>query len=197
MTVSDKQLKANKENSKSWGVKTQEGKQIVANNAIKHWLTSSRIVNEEEKELYDLIMEGLVEELKPNWLLEMMYVERIALYYMKLQRVAQIDTKQVVYEKMKTEKDYLSYICPAEPGMVEMDFDFMQREEESEDRRKLRLKLQSEISDITKKQYILFKSNISEEAIDIFDRLQKYETSIENRLYKSIREYYKIKQIRE
>ena len=49
--------------------------------------------------------------------------------------------------------------------------------------------IRKEIAEIQKK-YINAKD------IDIFDRFQRYETAIENRLYKTIAEYYKIRAIR-
>jgi len=62
MTVSEKQLKANKKNAQKGGVKTPEGKAIVKYNALKHGL------------------------LAPTGTLEEMLVEKVAVAYRRLSR---------------------------------------------------------------------------------------------------------------
>ena len=44
MTVSEKQLKANKKNAQKAGVKTAKGKAIVKYNALKHGLLAKEVV---------------------------------------------------------------------------------------------------------------------------------------------------------
>ncbi|MHC4085949.1 MAG: hypothetical protein ACYSWZ_12360 [Planctomycetota bacterium] len=44
MTVSQKQLEANKKNAQKGGVKTTEGKAIVKYNALKHGLLAKEVV---------------------------------------------------------------------------------------------------------------------------------------------------------
>ncbi len=44
MTISDKQLKANRKNAQKGGVKTQGGKAIVKYNALKHGLLAKEVV---------------------------------------------------------------------------------------------------------------------------------------------------------
>ena len=44
MTISEKQLQANKKNAQKGGIKTQEGKAIVKYNALKHGLLAKETV---------------------------------------------------------------------------------------------------------------------------------------------------------
>ena len=44
MTVSEKQLEANRANAQKGGVKTPEGKEIVKYNALKHGLLAKEVV---------------------------------------------------------------------------------------------------------------------------------------------------------
>ena len=50
MTISDKQLEANRKNAKLGGVKTEEGKEVSRLNALKHGLLSEVILLPEEDE---------------------------------------------------------------------------------------------------------------------------------------------------
>ena len=43
MTVSEKQLEANRKNAQKGGVKTEEGKSIVRYNALKHGLLAKEV----------------------------------------------------------------------------------------------------------------------------------------------------------
>ncbi len=63
MTVSKKQLKANKKNAQKGGVKTSEGKAIVKYNALKHGLLAKEVVitvgeGAESPEEFDALYRG-------------------------------------------------------------------------------------------------------------------------------------------
>lgn len=85
--VSEKQLKANRENSKKWWVKTLEGKEKSKMNALKYWVYSSMLFNEVESCAYKTIIEQFVEEFSPEWLSEESLICQMALYEVKLHRV--------------------------------------------------------------------------------------------------------------
>ena len=91
MTVSEKQLKANKKNAQKGGVKTPEGKTIVKYNALKHGLLAKEVVitigeGAENPEEFNSLLEALQTQLAPEGTLEEMLVEKIAVAYWRLHR---------------------------------------------------------------------------------------------------------------
>jgi hypothetical protein len=91
MTVSEKQLEANRENALKGGVKTPEGKAIVKYNALKHGLLAKEIVitvgdGAENPEEFNGLLEDLKTQLKPEETLEEILVEKIAIAYWRLRR---------------------------------------------------------------------------------------------------------------
>ena len=104
--VSEKQLKANRENAKQGGVKTAEGKAISKCNALKHGVLSDAIIIEhdeytEDRSLFEQIREQLFEDLHPVGIVEMMLVERLLTTYWRLQRVGRAERAAV--ERSMTE----------------------------------------------------------------------------------------------
>ena len=90
--VSNKQLKANQENSFLGGVKTSEGKDISRFNALKHGILLQS-VSDYEKGFYSNILEDFDSQFKPANAIEQILLERIALYYLKLYRVQKAETE--------------------------------------------------------------------------------------------------------
>jgi hypothetical protein len=91
MTVSKKQLKANKKNAQKGGVKTDEGKAIVKYNALKHGLLAKEVVinvgdGAENVEQFSVLVQDLKTQLAPFGSLEEMLVEKIAVAYWRLRR---------------------------------------------------------------------------------------------------------------
>lgn len=91
MTVSEKQLQANKENAQKGGVKTPEGKEIVKYNALKHGLLAKEVVitvgeGAENPEEFNALLADLGAQLQPQGTLEEMLVEKIAVAYWRLRR---------------------------------------------------------------------------------------------------------------
>jgi len=97
MTTSVIQIKANQTNAqKSTGPVTEEGKQIVANNALKHGLFSKHLVlSDENPEDYQLLLDGLQTELKPVCTLEQSLVERIAVTLWRQRRLIRSETAHI------------------------------------------------------------------------------------------------------
>ena len=189
-STSQKQLEANKRNAKKWGIKTSDWKLVSKMNAMKHWLTSQNIVNTEEKEIFDNTYSTLVDELQPSWFMEIMLLERIAFYYTKLQRAIHIDTQQITIQKIASQVKHLNADIPDEYelGAIE-EINFATNEEAIEQKNEVTKKinlLQKQVREI-EKSYMLT------DAIDMLWKLQKYETTLENRLYKSIQTFYTIR----
>jgi hypothetical protein len=91
MTVSEKQLAANKKNAQKGGVKIPAGKAITKYNALKHGLLAKEIVvtvgeGAEDLEEFDALLADLEAQLKPEGTLEGMLVEKVAVAYWRLRR---------------------------------------------------------------------------------------------------------------
>ena len=91
MTVSAKQLQANKKNAQKGGVKTPEGKEIVKYNALKHGLLAKEVVitigdGAENPEEFNALLGDLKTQLAPEGTLEEILVEKIAVAYWRLRR---------------------------------------------------------------------------------------------------------------
>ncbi len=147
--ISNKQLKANKNNSLTGGVKTPKGKEIIRFNARKHGILAN-LIAEYEGDFYKQYVDQLFEELQPNSLIENILVERIALHYLKLFR-----------------------LCKAES-------EFMKSCLSSTDNFNTVFKL------VNDKDYVPVVTHTDiQQLVDIYGR---YETTIENRLYRAMRE---------
>ena len=98
MTITDKQLEANRKNAKLGGVKTEEGKEVSRLNALKHGLLSEVILLPEEDE--DALLKlgkQMRTELKPVGELELSLVDRITSNLWRLRRALKIE-KEMMYE---------------------------------------------------------------------------------------------------
>ena len=97
MTTSTAQVKANINNAQqSTGPITEEGKQVVANNAMKHGLFSKQLIlNTENEADYQLLHEELQTNLKPVGALEQSLVERIAVSLWRQRRLVGSETAQI------------------------------------------------------------------------------------------------------
>jgi len=91
MTVSHKQLEANRKNAKRGGVKTAGGKAIAKYNALKHGLLAKEAVvtvgeGAEDPAQFEALSEDLKDQLRPEGTLEEMLVEKITVAYWRLRR---------------------------------------------------------------------------------------------------------------
>ncbi len=91
MTVSQKQLDANKKNAQKGGVKTPKGKAITRYNALKHGLLAKEVVvatgeGAEDPAEFDTLCQDLKGQLRPDGTVEEMLVEKIIVAYWRLRR---------------------------------------------------------------------------------------------------------------
>jgi len=112
--ATEKQIEANQENGKLGGVKTEEGKDISKYNALKHGIFKQALTNY-EADFHQDLFNDLVEQLSPEGFVETMLVERIAMCYLRLFRIA------------KVEKEYM--LSRLSPRVVRNSFDFNMGEE--------------------------------------------------------------------
>lgn len=81
-------------NGKLGGVKSEAGKSVSRFNAIKHGILSD-VITDYETVNYKLLYDNLVSEFPPSNILEELIIERIAVAYIKLQRVSKAEAEQI------------------------------------------------------------------------------------------------------
>jgi hypothetical protein len=151
--ISKKQLLANQSNAQLGGVKTDEGKQKIRFNALKHGIWG-KLISEYESDIYQDLLADLIDELQPKGIIQNMMVERIAVAYLRLYRLA------------KAEKEYIVETLHPSEVKIYLDWD-------------------------TKDGY---SSLVGHEVVEImFSTFSRYETSIENRFYRAIKELRDLK----
>lgn len=117
MTVSKKQLEANRKNAKLGGVKTEQGKAVSKYNALKHGLLSEdTLLKDEDESKLEALGKGIREALKPANALEHMLVERIITNLWRLKRAVRIEKEMI--ENSVGKKDYLIKIKERTLGYV-------------------------------------------------------------------------------
>jgi len=113
MTVSKKQLEANKRNAQKGGVKTQEGKAIVKYNALKHGLLAKEAVitvgeGAESPEEFNALLTDLKTQLNPAGTLEEMLVEKVVVAYWRLRRAYKYEVGLIREELDTATEDFYS-----------------------------------------------------------------------------------------
>lgn len=96
---SEKQIQANKSNSETAGVKSEEGKNIVRYNSFKHGLCSKTLISEvkeleESLEQYNSLESSLMAALKPTNAFEQACIEAMAKAQFKLKRADILEADQ-------------------------------------------------------------------------------------------------------
>lgn len=103
MSISKKQLKANKRNAQLGGVKTEKGRQRIKYNAMKHGLLAKHLVIEDsEKSEYIKLSSTLYEELDPKTEIERILVERVIVNVWRMRRCLKIELELMTYQKNDT-----------------------------------------------------------------------------------------------
>ena len=97
MTITEKQLEANRRNALKGGVKTAAGKMAVRHNALKHGLLAREVViiqgeGAEDPLEFEALLTDLQNELQPAGTIEEMLVEKIAASYWRLRRSHRYET---------------------------------------------------------------------------------------------------------
>lgn len=86
--ISQKQLEANRQNAKLGGVKTEEGKEIIKYNALKHGILAKEVLlaNEDENCLNELY-EKMREHFKPKNPMEEFFIDDIVSGIWRIRRL--------------------------------------------------------------------------------------------------------------
>ena len=158
--ISEKQWEANKENAKTGGIKTAEGKAISKFNALKHGLLSREVLlaGENESELDDLRRELYI-ELQPINFIEFFLADRIVANIWRLRRALRVEREQIYYEMLCKEQDI------EESFLTSLDGKFSKKDE------------------LAKAQII--KSGLINEGVE---KMLGYETTIERQIYRALHE---------
>lgn len=99
--TTEKQNEANQENAQlSTGPKTEEGKLIVSQNAIKHGIFTKELIIEhgdgrEDLKEYEELLQNLMAYFNPQGQLEATLVEKIAVDFWRLKRVIRFETGSI------------------------------------------------------------------------------------------------------
>lgn len=99
--TTEKQIEANKKNALlSTGAVTEEGKAIVAKNAVKHGVFARDLIissgdGRENEEEYRQLLHNLIESLNPQGQIEYLLVEKIAVDFWRLRRVLRFETGSI------------------------------------------------------------------------------------------------------
>jgi len=126
MTVSEKQLIANRQNcQKSTGPKTDRGKETVANNAVKHGVYSSNIIIDsphlkEDPSEYDYLLNSLIEELNPTTNFQECLVRKIANCFWRSRRIINAETARI-NRQLGWVNDDLKYEFSRDPQPDELE----------------------------------------------------------------------------
>jgi len=98
---SEKQIKANRKNSqKSTGPKTDQGKEKVSQNAVKHGLFAESVIKGEKEADYEAFHDNFLAELKPVGAVELMLAERVVSLAWRLKRAEHMQN-QVIDDMME------------------------------------------------------------------------------------------------
>ena len=166
--VSNKQFKANQENSLFGGVKTPEGKDISKFNALKHGILLQS-VSDYEKGFYSNILEDFNKQFRPANAIEQILLERIGLYYLKLFRVQKAETEFMKAQLNPRKTKVVDGIDCDPEGLLGKTV-------------------------VLNEGYIpLIKDDSIQKLIDIYAR---YETTVENRFFRAIHELERVQRLR-
>jgi hypothetical protein len=99
--TTEKQIKANQANSKkSTGAISDEGKAVIASNALKHGLFAQRLIlTDENLDEYGLLINGLISSLNPVGTLEQLLVEKIAVATWKQLRLVRAESASIELDR--------------------------------------------------------------------------------------------------
>jgi len=99
--TTEKQVKANQANSKkSTGATSEQGKNVVALNAVKHGIFSTRLIMPfESADEYGELLDGLIESLNPTGSVEQLLVEKVAVAMWRQLRLTRAESASIEMDR--------------------------------------------------------------------------------------------------
>lgn len=89
------------------GPKTEEGKELVKHNALKHGILSKEVVlKTESQEEYETLNKSVIDELKPEGEVENILVDRISSNIWRIKRVLRVERNLMEWEDERHKDDY-------------------------------------------------------------------------------------------
>lgn len=201
--ASDKQVEANRRNArKSTGPRTQEGKDSVRRNALKHGLLSQDVLlpNEDEAALMQL-SESFRAELQPVGELESMLVDRIVAAHWRLRRLGRVEAGIFSWEfygemadRAREEAD--SYIT-SRPSLAEVRAEANTYVSDMENYQEAVARAQ-EMEALQETETASLGRTFVRDADkgNAFSKLSRYETAIERSLYRALHELQRLQAAR-
>lgn len=126
MKVTHEKIKANQENARLGGVKTEEGKEVSKMNALKHGILSNSICEFDELDTNSLFCE-LCEEFKAHNLYQKMLVEELVSTYVRVTRCIRIQ-KEVINKSFHTKYTSDLYLPEFGTTVIEEGYEVKLRE---------------------------------------------------------------------
>ena len=131
-------MRLNQANSKkSTGATSDEGKAVIAGNAIKHGLFAQRLILQDENlDEYAQLIDGLISCLNPVGTLEQLLVEKIAVATWKQLRLSRAESASIELDRRMDKAVNIDYVAKAigrkwdEPELAKNEFE----QETDEDR---------------------------------------------------------------
>ena len=190
--ISEKKLIANRRNAqKSTGPTTSAGKNRSKFNAVKHGLLARHAVIPEYEcdQEFDHLLRVLRSEFQPYSMIEETLVERIADCYWKLGRIAALRHVLMtnwLEKELEISKCYRPYDLNVEElsqlDDEELDFEL------SMEKDRMRPKDKDRAIQASLVNYMMSNGTL--------EKLQRYETATENRLYKALHELERLQRLR-
>lgn len=194
---SSKQIATNRLNAqKSTGPKTEEGKSLVAKNAIKHGLLSNELILlGEDASALDELRENLMETLAPYGTLEQLLAKRIVSLAWRLIRAERIEIGIFSFRKFSTRlqaalSERSSYVQITKA--MELKPIFPERIEITDQaKHKLAEQEVKEVTTLLNADTASFGRMFCEEA-DAMTKLHRYETGLERSMFNSLHELQRL-----
>jgi hypothetical protein len=130
--ATQKQIKANWQNAqKSTGPKTDEGKAVVSQNAVKHGLFAESVIKGENEADFGAFHDKMLDELVPVGTVEILLAERIVSLWWRLKRAERMQNeaiedmigRKVTNDPARHEREYYYIRQGIMPGDPRMDLD--------------------------------------------------------------------------
>lgn len=160
--ISEKQLEANHSNAKLGGVKSEAGKAISKLNATKHNILSN-LFNDNEAQRFETIKIRFTKEYKPQTVTEEILVERLATWYIRLQRAVIAEVEQM--KKISN------------PEVTEEIFPYGSLMETKIIKKGYKPKINDEDIELLEKTYLRYESTIERNFYKALRELQRLKTN--------------------
>lgn len=110
--ASERQIKANRGNAKnSTGPRTDAGKKVSARNSMKHGVLSEKTVSGyEDNQVFDQLLNGLVKQFRPETVLELTLVERLANLFWRERRLANAEAITLTIRHVEADSPRLPHM---------------------------------------------------------------------------------------